>query len=465
MIDYALLDDDLALLWAVNMGCIDMNAWASRVDRPDRPDWVIFDLDPSQDVGFPETIEVALLVQRDARRSSSSRASRRRPAPAGSTCSCRSPAATARTRRATFAGVVAAALARAHPGLATTEWTKSKRRGVLIDANQNGPGKTNAVVYSVARGAGAPVSTPLALGRAHASLDPRGVHDGRGARPRRPARRPLRTRAGAAAVARSRPALARLIVAPLAGRAAAGHGSSPAGCPRLDSSAMSRRKKSDVVQSATTRSLRRQERQRVEVVRARDEPAREARQVDPHHVRDALVAAERRDLPEHAVGVGPRVARQVLREAARLAQGVLAGRRVGLPRACGRSAPRRSRRATRRPGGPRRGASRRPGHAHGRRAEGRSRSAAARPSHRPSRPGCGSASRSRRRGRRLRRRSDADVSPTWISIPRRSSRRAAYSPRRRGTSGRIAGAASTSTHRWGVLRKPGSSAAPPARDR
>ena len=45
------------------MGCIDMNAWYSRVDKPDRPDFVLFDLDPSPDVGFRETVEVALLVK------------------------------------------------------------------------------------------------------------------------------------------------------------------------------------------------------------------------------------------------------------------------------------------------------------------------------------------------------------------------------------------------------------------
>ena len=36
----------------VQMNCIDMNAWYSRVDKPERPDFVLFDLDPP-DGGFP----------------------------------------------------------------------------------------------------------------------------------------------------------------------------------------------------------------------------------------------------------------------------------------------------------------------------------------------------------------------------------------------------------------------------
>jgi len=54
----------------------------------------------------------------------------------------------------------------------TTEWSKSKRRGVLIDANQNGEGKTIASVYSVRPKAGAPVSTPLRWEEVDESLTP-----------------------------------------------------------------------------------------------------------------------------------------------------------------------------------------------------------------------------------------------------------------------------------------------------
>ncbi len=71
-----------------------------------------------------------------------------------------------------FAEIVAGAIARAHVGLATTEWSKAKRRGVLIDSNQNGAGKTIASVYSVRPKAGAPVSTPLRWDEVNASLDP-----------------------------------------------------------------------------------------------------------------------------------------------------------------------------------------------------------------------------------------------------------------------------------------------------
>jgi len=68
--------------------------------------------------------------------------------------------------------VVGGALERTHPGLVTTVWTKRKRRGVLVDANQNGPGKTTATVYSVRPRPGAPISTPLRWDEVREGLDP-----------------------------------------------------------------------------------------------------------------------------------------------------------------------------------------------------------------------------------------------------------------------------------------------------
>ena len=73
---------------------------------------------------------------------------------------------------AAFAELVAGAIARAHPKLATTEWSKARRRGVLIDSNQNGEGKTIASVYSVRPKPNAPVSTPLRWDEVDDKLNP-----------------------------------------------------------------------------------------------------------------------------------------------------------------------------------------------------------------------------------------------------------------------------------------------------
>ena len=172
-IEYPVVNDDLALMWMANMGCIDLHTWAARVDKPERPDWVMFDLDPSEGSGFEEVVEVALLVKQTLDllelesfpKTSGSRGihvlvpvARRHSFP--------------EVRE--FAAIVAGALARAHPGLVTTEWSKQKRRGVLVDANQNRQGATNATVYSVRPRAGAPVSTPLRWDEVVSGLDAAG---------------------------------------------------------------------------------------------------------------------------------------------------------------------------------------------------------------------------------------------------------------------------------------------------
>ena len=176
------------------MGCIDLHAWSSRVDKPERPDWVMFDLDPSEGSGFAEVTEVARLVKdtldllelESYPKTSGSRGihilvpvARRHTFP----------------EAREFASIVGSALERTHPGLVTTAWAKSKRKGVLVDANQNRPGATNAMVYSVRPRAGAPVSTPVAVGGGRARARSVGVHDGHRARPCRTARRPVRRRA------------------------------------------------------------------------------------------------------------------------------------------------------------------------------------------------------------------------------------------------------------------------------
>jgi bifunctional non-homologous end joining protein LigD len=159
LVDFVLVNDEPTLLWTVQMHCIDMNAWYSRVDKPHRPDFVLFDLDPPEGM-WREAIEVAHLIRERLEKldlESHVKTS-------GSTgIHVLVPIA----RRSTFedaydfAELVSNGLAEEHPGLVTTEWLKKKREGILVDHRQNGWGKTIASVYSVRPRPGAPVSTPL----------------------------------------------------------------------------------------------------------------------------------------------------------------------------------------------------------------------------------------------------------------------------------------------------------------
>jgi len=161
LVDFPLVNSREALLWMVQMHCIDMNAWYSRVDKPDRPDFVLFDLDPpEEDDAFALCIRVAHYLHE-----------------ALDELGLASWVKTSGSdgihivvpivRRSTFedtyefAERLSRRLEEQHPGEVTTEWLKKKRAGVLVDHRQNGHGKTIASAYSVRPKPGAPVSTPL----------------------------------------------------------------------------------------------------------------------------------------------------------------------------------------------------------------------------------------------------------------------------------------------------------------
>ena len=159
LVDFVLVNSREALLWMVQMNCVDMNAWYSRVDKPERPDFVVFDLDPPDD-GFADAIRVAHLV-REALEELDLRSYVKTSGADGI------HVLVPITRRSTFgetyefAELLSRSLEAQHDGLVTTEWLKKKRRGVLLDHRQNGHGKTIASAYSVRPKPSAPVSTPL----------------------------------------------------------------------------------------------------------------------------------------------------------------------------------------------------------------------------------------------------------------------------------------------------------------
>jgi DNA ligase D-like protein (predicted polymerase) len=152
---------DLAhLVWAVNLGCIDLNPWPVRSDDVDHPDELRVDLDPTPEASWADVRNVAMAVKEVLEEHGLEGF----PKTSGS----RGIHVYVRIEpRWDFTEVRRAALALAReverriPTLATTAWWKEQRHGVFIDYNQNARDRTIASVYSVRPKPDARVSAPL----------------------------------------------------------------------------------------------------------------------------------------------------------------------------------------------------------------------------------------------------------------------------------------------------------------
>jgi bifunctional non-homologous end joining protein LigD len=60
--NFLICSNEASLLYIANWGCIEMNAWSSRAQHPDHPDWCIIDLDPDKNT-FEQVIEAALVTK------------------------------------------------------------------------------------------------------------------------------------------------------------------------------------------------------------------------------------------------------------------------------------------------------------------------------------------------------------------------------------------------------------------
>ena len=162
VIDFPMVQDALALLWVVNLGCIDLNPWYARCDDVDRPDVLHVDLDPTPGAGLARIAEVAHLVREAL-------AELRLGAYVKTTGSrglhVYVPIVRGPTQKQVWAlaKALAVELARRHPGLVTAEYRVARRPPghVVVDYNQNAWGRTLASVYSVRPTPRATVSAPL----------------------------------------------------------------------------------------------------------------------------------------------------------------------------------------------------------------------------------------------------------------------------------------------------------------
>jgi len=156
------VDDAAGLAWIVNLGCIDLNEWYARCDDVDRPDYLHFDLDPGEEVGFPQVVETAHAVNETLRNLGMSTY----PKTTGSRgIHVYVPIVRGPTQKDvwTVSKAISNDLARRHPKLLTAIYRKEARPAgrVLVDYNQNAWGRTLASVYSVRPRPRATVSTPV----------------------------------------------------------------------------------------------------------------------------------------------------------------------------------------------------------------------------------------------------------------------------------------------------------------
>jgi bifunctional non-homologous end joining protein LigD len=171
LVRYALVNDLLALLWVVEFGCVDLHVWTARADRPERPDYVLFDLDPAG-VPFADVVRAAHLT-REALAVLDLEAYVMTTG--GEGVHVRVPIERRHTHAEArrFADVVAGALVRSSDGLVTTHRALARRHGVFVDTKMNGHGQQVVSVYSVRPRPGAPVAAPLRWDELTPDLDPR----------------------------------------------------------------------------------------------------------------------------------------------------------------------------------------------------------------------------------------------------------------------------------------------------
>src|SRR6185369_13116620 len=162
VINFPMIQDVAALMWVINLGCIDLNQWYAKCDDVDRPDYVHFDLDPTPGASFERVCEAALFLKLALD-------SIKMPSLLKTTGSkgihIYVPIKRGPTQKQvwTFAKEFSWAVTSQAPKLLTAIYQVSKRpkNRVLVDYNQNAWGRTLASVYSVRPKEVPSVSTPI----------------------------------------------------------------------------------------------------------------------------------------------------------------------------------------------------------------------------------------------------------------------------------------------------------------
>jgi len=159
-IDYVLGNDLATIVWMANYTAVEIHPWLSRVDKPDRPDIAMIDLDPAVGATWDDVKEAALLIRdllhdRDLEGFPKTTGSR------GIHILVPIARRYSFDESRDFVEQIGTAARERAPKLITLTFAKKERRGIYVDYLQNVRGKTTAGPYSVRPIRRAPVSAPL----------------------------------------------------------------------------------------------------------------------------------------------------------------------------------------------------------------------------------------------------------------------------------------------------------------
>jgi len=160
-IDYCMLNDLPALIWAANLASLELHTFLHRAPAISRPLVIAFDLDPGPPADIVDCCRVALWLKREL-----DRAGLQSHAKTSGSKGLQlfAPLNTAVDYEDTksFARALAEMMERDHPAVVVSRMEKKLRTGkVLIDWSQNDAHKTTVGVYSLRAKSQPTVSTPV----------------------------------------------------------------------------------------------------------------------------------------------------------------------------------------------------------------------------------------------------------------------------------------------------------------
>src|SRR5918993_3991994 len=159
-VQYVLVNDKATLLYLVNQGTLTFHPWLSRIQEPDRPDFVLFDLDPDE-ATFGDAVTVARAIH-EVLDGEGVEAVPKTSGKRGIHILALWPGEGGFDEAREWARSVGERVVEELSDLATVEIRKAKRgKRVYIDTLQNAKGHHAVPPYVLRPVPGAPVSMPL----------------------------------------------------------------------------------------------------------------------------------------------------------------------------------------------------------------------------------------------------------------------------------------------------------------